>query len=242
MKHMTPLEARAVAQAADRQMRRWAATLQVQARLEPRAAAARLPAETRPWVAISREAGAGGGELARYVASALGCECLDNELLTVMAERYRVPPGVLAFVDEKVSGWLRQILLLWLDGRVISQDEYVLRVGEIALLAARHAPTVFVGRGIQFLLPRERGLAVRVIAPREQRVERTMAARRIDRKAAELWVEEADAGRRHMIEHHFHVDPADPALYDLTLNLARLDLVTAAEIVAGAFQGRFGED
>ena len=41
-------------------------------------------------------------------------------------------------------------------------------------MAARHASSVFVGRGVQFLLPCEVGLTIRIVAPLNQRIDRVM--------------------------------------------------------------------
>ena len=239
MKHV-PGEQRAVGPIAERQVARWTVGLQAEARANPSLAAARLREEVRPYVAISREAGAGGGEIGHLVAERLGCECLDNELLTYMARRYGLQQGLLNLVDERVSGWLYDIVRLWSDPRVITLDEYLMHLGQLAFLAARQGTTVFVGRGVQFLLPRARGFAVRVIAPFEQRLALTMERRTLGREAAAEYVRQTDEGRASLVRRHFHADVVDPALYDLVINLEHLDRPTAATIIADAFRHRFG--
>jgi cytidylate kinase len=240
MKGLAPQELAAIAPIADQQVRRWALALQVAGRLDPEPTAAGLADALRPYVSISREAGAGGSEIGHLVAKRLGCDCLDNQVLTYMAERYGTPESLLHLVDERTSGGLYETFRLWLDGRTITQDEYVTRLGQVAALAARQGSAVFVGRGIQFLLPRDRGLAVRIIAPLDQRVARTMERRKLDRDAARLSIREADHGRAFFVRRHFHAEVADPALYDLVVNVGRLDFRTAADLIAHAFRVRFG--
>ena len=235
-----PDERSAIAPIAERQVARWTRGLEAEARANPSLAVARLPEEVRPYVAISREAGAGGGEIGHLVAERLGCECLDNELLTYMAKRYGFREGLLNLVDERVSGWLYDIVRLWIDPRAITIDEYLMRLGQLAILAARQGTTVFVGRGVQFLLPRARGFAVRVIAPLEQRLARTMERRTLGREAAAEYIRQADEGRASLVRRHFHADVADPGLYDLVVNLEHLDRPTAATIITDAFRHRFG--
>jgi cytidylate kinase len=193
-----------------------------------------------PYVAISREYGVDGAETGRRVADALGSECLDSELLTFVAQKYDVPKTVLELVDETTSNWLRDVLQHWLDSRVITQDEYVMRLGEVMLLAARHGPVVFVGRGAQFLLPRDRGLAVRLIAPLDQRIAATMSHDGLDRVAAEARVHHTDQGRADFVRHHFQRDVADPRLYDVIVNLENLSTVAAAQLIVEAHRRRFG--
>ena len=232
-------ELRAIAPIAERQMRRWATILEAKVRPSPDAALAALPGSVEPYIAISREAGAGGGEIGRLVAERLGCQCLDNELLRFMATRYGLPHGLLELVDETISTWLHDVLRLWLDRRAITQDEYVMHLGQLMLLAAREATTVLVGRGAQFLLPRERGLAVRIIAPREERIARTMERRGLDHAKAAEHVRAVDEGRVSFVRRQFHADVADPRLYDFVANLAYLDREAAADAIVAGFHRRF---
>jgi cytidylate kinase len=235
-----PEEAKAIAAIADRQMKRWAMSLRVEERQAPERFLARLAEDVHPYIAISREAGAGGGEIGRVAAERLGCECFDNQLLAHMAERYGLPEGALRLVDETTSGWLYETFRLWLDRQAITQDEYVMHLGQLLLLAARQGTAVFVGRGAQFLLPRDRGLAVRIIAPLERRIARTMHRRDLDGATAAAYVRDTDLGRMSLVRRHFHQNVADPGLYDLLVNLQYLDTATAADVIAEAFRRRFG--
>jgi cytidylate kinase len=229
----------AIASIVDRQARRWALGLRATEARGPSASAARLHEAVHPYVAISREAGTGGGELGQEVAARLGCPCLHNQLLTSLAEQYCLPPDVLRLVDERASGALYETFRLWVDPRVITVDEYLTRLGQLAALAAHEGSAVFVGRGVQFLLPRARGLAVRVVAPLEQRIRRIMEQRTLDRGAAAEYVREADEGRASLVRQHFHQDVANPLLYDLVVNLEHLGRAAAADLIALAFRRRF---
>jgi cytidylate kinase len=239
MTKYAPEELSAIAPIADRQIRRWVMSLQAEGRLIPERMLARLPADVHPYVAISREAGAGGGEIGRLVAERLGCECLDNQLLTYMADRQALPEGLLRLVDETTSGWLQETLRLWLDRRAITQDEYVTHLGRLLVLAARQGSAVFVGRAAQFLLPRERGLGVRVVAPLEQRIAGTMELRKLAREEAARYVTDTDRGRASLVRRYFHEDVANPRLYDLVVNLEHLGREAAADVIATAFRRRF---
>jgi cytidylate kinase-like protein len=237
-KHTTD-ELSVVGPIADRQVRQWELGLRAANRPAPTLAVARLPEDVHPYVTISREAGADGGRVGALVAERLGCQCLDERLLTYVAERYGLPEGFLRLVDERVSGWLYETVRLWLAGGSVTQDEYMMRVGQLVLTAACHATTVFVGRGVQFLLPRSRGFAVRIVAPLEQRIAGAMVRRGLGRDAAAAWVSETDAGRTFLIRRYFHEDVGDPHLYDAVLNLEHMDAATAADIIAEAHRRRF---
>src|SRR5437588_6096235 len=55
-------------------------------------------------ITVSREYGAGGGEVARRLAEALGWELLDRELLHRAAAVEQVPDADLERLDEKAIG------------------------------------------------------------------------------------------------------------------------------------------
>ncbi|HEY2389035.1 MAG TPA: cytidylate kinase-like family protein [Candidatus Binatia bacterium] len=239
MPKLSSAETRAIAPLAERQLRRWAGTLASWADPSQRRVE-RLPEDVKPFVALSRQAGAGGEDVGRLVAAALGCECLDRELLTRLAESEHLPRILLEFVDETTSTLVREVFSRWLDARVITQDEFVRRLGHLMLIAAHDGPAVFVGRGAQFILPRDKALAVYVIAPLERRVADAMTRRQLDHQAAEAWVRDTDEDRAHFIRHQFHADPTDPRLYDLTINLEWLDQQTAARTIVEAYRQRFG--
>jgi cytidylate kinase len=212
---------RALSQVAERQMRQWALQLEMQKHLAEEEAVPAVPQLIKPYVAISRDTGAQGEELASRVADRLGWKVFDRELLDYMAEQYHLSRISLEFVDEKAASLFHEMFGKWLDKQLVSQAEYVSRLGNVILLAAQHESTVFVGRGAQFILPRESGVAFRIIAPKKQRVERIMERRQCERHEAERFVDETDAGRAEFVQRYFHRETADPNLYDSTSSTCR---------------------
>jgi cytidylate kinase len=127
----------------------------------------------------------------------------------------------------------------WLDSHLVSQAEYVRGLGRIVLLAAQHESTVFVGRGVQFILPRDQGLTVRLIAPLEQRIQSIMDREHCDRSHAKHFITETDRGRHNFVKRYFHHDISDPHLYDLVINLARVEPEEAVELIIHNCHRRF---
>lgn len=195
-----------------------------------------------PYVAISRECGAGGSELARRIGERTGWKVLDRELLDEMAERFHFDRSMLEFLDEKSANWAHEIFGKWLDHHVVTQAEYVHRLGKVVLLAAQHGHSVFVGRGVQFLLPRESGMSVRLIAPRKLRIRRIMDLENISHDDAETFIDAHDEGRGQFVRRYFLHDVADPQLYDLVINIEHIPLSVAANLVVEECKRRFGEE
>jgi hypothetical protein len=230
---------RALAGVAERQMRTWALQLQTQQRLAGQQPTAPLHELIHPFVAISREAGADGGELARGVADKLHWKMFDNELLDYLADRNQWSRTSLDFVDETTASWFHEMFSKWLDQQLVSQAEYIHGLGRVVLLAAQDESTIFVGRGVQFILPRKSGLAVRIIAPLKQRVKCVMERKHCDRDAAEAFIEETDRGRHDFVKRYFHHDNTDPHLYDLVINLLHVTMDDAVELVVQQCHRRF---
>jgi cytidylate kinase len=164
----------AISKLAEQRMRQWAIGLEVKQRIAQEEAVKQLPEQVYPYVAISRDTGAGAAEIAQQVGNMLGWEVLNRELLGYMAEQYHLQKRMVEFVDETTVSWLLDTFGKWFERQVVTESEYITHLGHIVLLAAQHHSTVFVGRGAQFFLPRDRGVAIQIVAPKRQRIERVM--------------------------------------------------------------------
>jgi cytidylate kinase len=234
----TLLHSGGLSQLAERQMRTWALQLQAQQRLEEERAAKAMEQRIRPYLALSRETGVHAHELAQAVAEKCGWKLFDRELLDYMAEHDHISRFALDFVDETVVSWFRETFGKWLDEQLVSQAEYVSRLGKIVLLAAQHESTVFVGRGVQFILPRENGVAVRIIAPRKVRIAQIRKQRQCSLHDAEKFVDHTDHERAEFVRRYFLHDVADPHLYDLVINLQHVPRAAAVEMIVRECQRR----
>ncbi len=194
------------------------------------------PKRTGPYIAISREAGSRGGEIAYGVAKLLGWDVLDKELLDFMAERYHLPRQVLDEVDETTSNWFHDLFSLCAGTQAISQADFVVHLKQIICMAAIHGNVVFVGRGAQCLLPRERGLAVRIIASRETRIQHYMRRQSLNHDAAVFAIDSRDQGRIDLCKYYFQHDIDDPHNYDLIVNTDRLTSEQAADLIVRTYQ------
>jgi len=229
-----------VAQLAERRMRQWAIGLEVQQRLQREAAAKSWSESVHPYLTISRNTGAGAGELAHRVGKILGWEVLDRELLDYMAKQYHVPKKIVELVDETTTSWLLDTFGKWLDRQLVTESEYLTHLGQLVLLAAQSQSAIFVGRGAHFFLPRERGLVIQLLAPLDQRLQRVMQRDGVDQEQARHYLEQTDRARRAFIREYFHCDVTDPHLYDLVLNLEYFSLEEAGELIVSQCERRFG--
>lgn len=220
--------------AAERQMQTWARTAEIEDRAARSQGAERLAQRVGNFISISREAGACGGEIARDVGRQLGWEVLDKNLLDRVADRFQVSRVMLELVDETQSSWVYDVLGTWMDRKIIPHEKYVAHLAQIVLAAVRHGNVVLVGRGAQFLLPRERGLAVRIVAPLRYRIRQIVERESLQEPAARRFIAEIDAGRRQFVGRFFHHDIDDPHLYDLVVNVEGIGPAGAVEQIIAA--------
>jgi aromatic ring-cleaving dioxygenase len=236
MKEHTREEPKIVA-AAERQMHAWVLNQEIADRKTVRLDQAHRPQrQLGPYVTISREVGACGSQIAEMVGEELGWEVLDKGLLDRVADRYRLSRSMLELVDETSGNWAFDILGTWLDRQIIPHEKYVAHLGRVVLAAARRGNVIFVGRGAQFLLPRQAGLAVRLVASEKFRVAQIMRRRGMDEAHARRTMKEIDQGRREFVRCYFHHDIDDPHLYDLVINTEGLGPVGAVEQIVTAIR------
>jgi cytidylate kinase len=228
----------AIARQAEGRMRAWDMSREIEERIAHERTAA-SDDEVHPYLAISREAGAGGSELARLTAQKLGWRLLDRELLVRMAQTYHVPESELESIDEKSTNWFSDIFAHGWDRRFISQVEYVRHLEELIMKATHEGSAVIVGRGAQFFLPREKGLRIRLIAPLSKRVARMAETYGLDRRRAREFIERTDKEYAAFIARYFHHDVADPHLYDEIINTERLNLEEVADAVVALAREHF---
>jgi len=217
---------------AERQMQAWACAEALRRSGESFAAQPRV----KTYLTISREGGAGGGRIAEIVGDRLGWEVLDKNLVGLMAERFHLSHQMLELVDEAPPSWVHEVVGTFVDRNVVSTEKYVVRLRWIVRAAARRRHLVVVGRGAQFLLPRDQGLAVRIIASRKYRISQIMAREGLSAADAERHVDALDEGRRRFVLHTFHHDIDDPHLYDLVANVERLGVDGTVEEILGALR------
>lgn len=187
-----------------------------------------------PFIAVSRETGAGGSEIARMVGRKLGWDILDKEIVDYLASEFGTPRSLIELADEKEISWIQDIFTSWIEGLGIASSAYVHRLHELILLAAHHGNVVLVGRGARFILPRERGLSVRILAPLDFRVERVVMLRGLSVKEAREFVDESDHEREAFVKEYFHHSSTDPHMYDLVINVEKMVQEDAADLIVGA--------
>jgi cytidylate kinase len=194
-------------------------------------------------VAISREAGTQGTAIAREVGNRLVWQVYDHELLERIAQDSGLRANLLETVDERRQSWITETFetLLSAPGKsewdpLVGECAYVHHLVKTLLALGTEGECVIVGRGAVFVLPLDRTLRVRLMAPVQERI--TALSRKLgitDSEAAQR-VQTLDRARTDFVQDHFRKDPRDPHNYDLVLNTLRLSVAQNAELVVEALR------
>jgi len=229
-----------IAAFAEQKMRSWGQFQETADRTAHRLDVGHATTQGVCYVAISREAGAAGTSVARLVGGHLGWEVYDSNLLDQVAQRNNESRLMLDLVDETESNWVYDVLGTWMDRQIIPHEKYVAQVGRMIRTLARASNAVFVGRGAQFLLPRAKTFAVRIVAPEAFRAQRVAERHNVALHDALDSIRRTDRGRRDFIRRFFRHDINDPHLYDLVIDVGRFGPVAAAEQIAHAVRRSVG--
>jgi cytidylate kinase len=177
-----------------------------------------------PVITLSREIGSRGDDVAVAVADRLKLRLVGRELINQAARQAGVPEVALAEIDELG-------LLGVKPGREALRQYRETAERVIGELAAK-GDVFLVGRGGQVALSGQSGvLHVRIIAPRPERIRCVQERCRVSAEAAAARVATSDRARAAYLRRHYGARWDDPQWYDLIINLARLGVVEAADLI-----------
>lgn len=180
-------------------------------------------------IAISRQMGSGGYTIAAAVAKALQYEYADRQMIMNAARAYDVPEAAIVQVAERrLSGWQR------FDEEKLRYRTFL----EAAYFAlAEKDNLVTAGRGIGALVRDvSHAVRIRIIAPFEVRVQRTMRKDGLDHAHAASKVRSYDREIAARIAYLFGPEWDIPENYDLVLNTVRDDPRLYIDIVVAVAQ------
>jgi hypothetical protein len=197
----------------------------------------RRPAEG-PWVAISRQAGSQGSELAVAVAGRLGWRTYDREILAAIAEETRRDEVVLRRFDERAVREFDEYLAPLIVPDDPGQARYLVEMTRVIARLAQEGRAVFVGRGARCILNPACGLSVRVIGPSDARAAEVARAGGVSLEDARRLVVENDEAQRAFIRQVFRKEIDDPAGFDLVVNVSAIGFEAAVQTVVAAAKAK----
>lgn len=185
-------------------------------------------------VTFSREHGSGGDILAERLAEKLGYELFHQEVLHNMAESARVSVQFLETLDEKGVSVLDEWISSLVDRRHLWPDRYLQHLMKIVGTIGNHGQAIIIGRGSNFVLPPDKRLSIRVIAPMEEKIQNVSKEYGITVEEAKQRIIKTESDRKAFIKKYFNADIAEIFNYDLIINTENLSIDAAVNIINGA--------
>ena len=219
-------KARSIEQIIEEQMRRWQIMGKEEKKEEERISV----------VTFSREHGSGGDILAERLAEKLGYELFHQEVLHNMAESARVSVQFLETLDEKGVSILDEWISSLVDKRHLWPDRYLQHLMKIIGTIGKHGQAIIIGRGANFVLPPDKRLSIRVIAPMEERIRNVSKKLGMTVEKAKPRVITTESDRKAFIRKYFNADIGDPLNYDLVINTGNLSIDDAMNTINGVLE------
>ncbi|MFZ5569073.1 MAG: AAA family ATPase [Thermodesulfobacteriota bacterium] len=193
-----------------------------------------------PTICFSRKIGVGALELAEVTAEKLGYRVVDRQIIEHLSRATELNPASITSFDERYPGKLRELLGRILGDRAFDLNEYTRHLFITAFFFAHMEKTVFVGRGLHLMLPRQRVFAVRCIGSLDHRIANLAQTLEVSERKARMTLAQADMEQKEFFQKVHGKTGAPPQEFDLILNMDFVqDNKAAADAIIRLFKSRF---
>lgn len=184
-----------------------------------------------PVVTISRQMGAGGGELAEKLLAMLGppWQVWDHQIIDAIANHAEVRKDLVKALDEHTQGEIETVVKSLLGVGGIETPSYRRHLMEVLLTIERAGFAIILGRGANFAL--RRALNVRLKASLSVRIKRVMKQLNLTRQQAERRIQESEKERAAFVKQVFGRQIDEDGAYDLVIYTDNLPIEGVAQIV-----------
>ena len=162
----------------------------------------------------------------------------DKEIIDHMSKNMNVNAKALNKVDEQTVGKIKKLFGPLSRTKQITLQSYLKHLSETLSFIAKNKNAVIVGRAAGLILPRDKGLSIRVAAPFNLRCKRYAKENSISIEKATSTVKKADKDQRKFVRESLGQDLTDSNHYDIVCNTEKLYPRSAANLVCRVFDQR----
>lgn len=191
--------------------------------------------EVEDFVAVSRAVASGGSQIAALLGEKLGWPVFDKQILQAMAGDDRVRKQLYESLDERDLGWMEELLRSLMHDE-FPKNDYFHRLTKTVLAIARQGPAVFLGRGMDLILPTNRGFRVRIVAPKEMCVRNLTQRSDLSIDQAREEVERVEQERAEFLRRYLRTELDEPTRHDIIINMERYSPDQAVEVILAAMR------
>jgi cytidylate kinase len=196
-----------------------------------------------PVITISRQFGAGGLTLSKRLSDILGYTLFDQEIIAMVSEKAKVSKNWVQSVEKEAGGKLQQAVSRLMPKNVvdrvlknehgyIDEEIYLDHLQNIIRQIASKGNCIILGRGGQYILKDTKdAVHILLIADKEYRIRFMEAKYKLRRTRAEQVVDAEDKRRTNLYRKFNKTDYDHPSHYHLTLNMSKLSIDKASDIV-----------
>ncbi|MBN2875568.1 MAG: cytidylate kinase family protein [Spirochaetales bacterium] len=175
-------------------------------------------------ICVAREFAAFGDETVHELASMTGYRSIDKEYIETKMTKLGITPEVRAKYDEKKPGFWASLSQ--------DRDDYLHFLKSVLYSEASQGNCIISGRGGFAIFAGVPGvISVRLVAPRDVKLQRISARFHCDEKRAEQLLRQNDHDRKGFHDYFFGLNWEDPVLYDMTINTGKEHPATVARII-----------
>ena len=194
-------------------------------------------------VTISRQFGAGGKTLGEILAQRMSYTFINAEFIQLIATKVKVSTDWVESIEKEAGGKF----LKFISGLVpksfverilddtrgyIDEEVYVEALHEIIIELAKEGNTVILGRGGQYILrDYPDAYHILLVADKPDRIEFLKARYDLSEKQAIQTIASEDKRRMNLYRKFGREDYDKPGLYHLVLNMSKLKMEQAADLV-----------
>ncbi len=175
-------------------------------------------------IVISRGSYTYGKEIAEKVAKKLGYKCIGREILIEASKHFNVPETKLIDAIENAPSFLERF--------TYGKEKYIAYIQAAVLQHLKDDNVVYHGfAGHFFVKDIPNVLKIRIIADLEKRIQVVMEREKVDREKAINFIKRIDKERSKWAQYLYGIDPQNPSLYDLIINIKDITPDDAVDII-----------
>lgn len=196
-----------------------------------------------PVITISRQFGAGGLTLGKQLGEMLGLTFIDDEVINLISQKAKVSKDWVMGIEKEAGGKLHQFInhliprglvdrILDDQRGYIDEEIYVHLLDQVIHQLAERDNCIILGRGGQYILKdHPDAVHILLIADKDDRIHFMETQYKLKHSQAVQVVHREDKRRINLYRKFEKSDFDLPHHYHLTLNMSKLTLKSAADII-----------
>ena len=194
-----------------------------------------------PIVTISRQSGSRGSYFGSRLAQRLGFQRLHREAIELVSRSTGYQKRILESLDGHFRDRLELMVESILTGSAIDYTDYTRQLCRMVLSMSQLGGVILMGRGGNHILGPKRGFHIRVVCPKEKRIENLVKYKEITEDEAVEVIEKSDTDRKRFVKQVFSADIDDPHHYDLVVNTSYMDIEDLVETTVIAYRAKMNK-